>query len=184
MIDISDIDFNDSSKNITNILFSQIITLYLLKFLLINPYIIKRYALGEKFSEFMKEYYLNNSLEGTVFDIISNSILFLVSFKLYNLKISKNSSHKILNLSIIILSVIFLKNLIFRIYCNIYKGSSENISFFKEWLNICFEQTFLWNIIYYSCITLIFLFISLKKYDMFFPMLSCLNIYLINLLHK
>ena len=184
MIDISDIDFNDSSKNITNILFSQIITIYILKFLLINPYIIKRYALGEKFSEFMKEYYLNNSLEGTVFDIVSNSILFLVSFKFYTVITSKYSNYKILSLSIIILLIVFLKNLIFKIYCNIYKGSSENISFFKEWLNLCFEQTFLWNIIYYTCITLVFLFISLKRYDMFFPMLSCLNLYLISILHK
>lgn len=184
MINISDIDFNDSNKSITNILFSQIVTIYILKLLLINPYIIKRYALGEKFSDFMKEYYINNSLEGTIFDIISNSILFLISFKLYVYLGLKYSNYKFLNLSIIILSVLLLKNYIFKFYCDFYKGKSANIAFFRDWLNICFEQTFLWNIIYYSCITLVFLFISLKKYDMFFPMLVCLNLYLIFLLHK
>lgn len=184
MINISDIDFNDSSKNITNILFSQIVTIYILKLLLINPYIINRYALGEKFSDFMKEYYFNNSLEGTIFDIVSNSILFLISFKLYVYLPLKYSNYKILSLSTIILSIILLKNIIFKFYCDFYKGESGNIAFFKEWLNICFKQTFLWSIIYYTCIILVFLFISLKKYDMFFPMLTCLNLYLISLLHK
>ena len=179
MIDLTVINNLKTSTIFTNLFISYILVSILLIFILVNPFIVKRFALGEDFSNFMKEYYINNRNEGMIMDYLYSIILVLCTLKIFRLfniyTFDKYNNLFTLLIFNNIISTIF--NCIIRIYSNLYKGKSNNMQFIKDWANECSKSTYIWHAMYYSCILLFFLLLSLKEYDMFYPTLI-ISIYL------
>lgn len=172
MIDIKSINFNSTNDNFTKLYLSFIITLYLYCKIIINPYIVKRFAFGEKFSEMMREYYINNIYEGSILDFLNCIALFFTVFKVFNMNVIKNDRYNnFFYIYSLLISILLLKMFIFKFIINFYKGKSGNIEFFKEWLNSLFNETFVWNLLYYTSIFLVYLFISINNFNLFYPIL-------------
>lgn len=174
MIDLKVINNLKTDKIFTNLFVSYIIVSILLIFILVNPYIIKRFALGEEFSNIMKEYYVNNRNDGLILDFLYSIILVFITLKIFTLfnNYTLDKYNNLFSLLIINNVIMILLNLSIRLYSNLYKGTSSNMQFIKDWSNICSKSTYVWHSIYYSCIILIFLLLSIREYDMFYLMFT------------
>ena len=162
------IELKYSYKNSIIIIISQFFTLAILYYLIISPYIIKRYALGQKMSSNMQEYYGKNILEAFIVDLVQNIITANLIFLFFNYinNFTNNQFNNYYTLIILINIFIPIRTLILKNYLLNYNWSNQNLLFFKNWIDNCHSQLFIWNFMYIYCNLIIFLlFKSILEQD-------------------
>jgi hypothetical protein len=173
-MDLSIINDLNTNKLFTNLFVSQITVSILLVFVLIvKPYIIERFALGEKISNVMKEYYIHNSIDGLVLDFLYSIIINFCTLKVFSIfnNYSNNDYNNIFSLLIINNIIVALLDSIIKRYTIMTTNKSDNITFIKEWAINSSKETYIWHSIYYSCVMLFFLILVINNFDLFNPIL-------------
>ena len=186
-MDLNIINDLNTNKLFTNLFISQTTVSILLVFVIIvKPYIINRFALGENISKIMKEYYINNSIDGLVLDFLYSIIINFSTFRVFSLfnNFSKNMYNNIFSLLIINNIIITLLDTIIKRYTITTKNQSENLNFIKEWAIKSSKETYIWHSIYYGCTMLFLIFLVINDYDLFNPILFTTIYLFFTILHQ
>ena len=186
-MDLSIINDLNTNKLFTNLFISQSTVSILLVFVIIvKPYIINRFALGENISNIMKEYYISNSIDGLVLDFLYSIIINFSTFRVFSVfnNFSKNMYNNIFSLLIINNIIVALLDSIIKRYTIITKNQSENINFIKEWAIKSSKETYIWHSIYYGCVILFLVFLIINDYDLFNPILFITIYLLLSIFHQ
>jgi len=168
-MDLSLLKTINTDTLLSNILISQIITSIILITFIAKPLVIKRYALGDEFSNVLKEYYINNFNDGIIMDVLLSIVINFISVRSYILYSNyfNNQYNNLLSYLVINMFVIYIILSLIKNYILTSKSKSENITFFKDWVTTSKIPTIKWYLIYFLCTSLIFIFFIQNNFDFF-----------------
>jgi len=159
----------NTNKLFTNLVISQLISSIILINFLVKPIIIRRYALGEEFSNILKEFYVNNLNDGLVIDILYSVIINFTVIRIFNLltEILDEKFNNIFLYILISLITIYITGFIISFFLKKSNVNNENINFFKNIANKCKKESLTWHIINYLGGSLVFIFFLANNYENF-----------------